>query len=55
MITKDKFLKYYNVQMSGKYNMIMDSGEVMKETHLTKKEYMEIIKNYTIYKTKYIK
>jgi len=55
MITKDKFLKYYKVQMSGKYNMIMDAAQVQKETQLTKDEYMEIIKNYSIYKSKYIK
>lgn len=55
MITKDKFLKYYNVQKSGKYNMIMDAAQVMQETHLTKTEYMEIIKNYSVYKTKFVK
>ena len=55
MITKEKFLKYYKVQMGGAYNMIMDADKVRQETGLTKEEYIDIIKNYSIYKTKYIK
>jgi hypothetical protein len=53
-MTKKKFLKYYNCQMEGKYNMIMQMSEVLVETGLNYHDYIDIIKNYNKYYNKYI-
>lgn len=53
-MTKKKFLKYYNCQMEGKYNMIMQMSEVLVETSLNYHDYIDIIKNYNKYYNKYI-
>lgn len=55
MITKEKFLSYYRVQMSGKYNMIMEAKYAMADAGLTKDEYFEIISNYNKYYKEYVK
>ena len=55
MITKQKFLAYYRVQMSGQYNMIMDATPAMKDAGLTREEYFNIIKNYRKYYNEYVK
>ena len=55
MITKEKFLAYYRVQMGGRYNMIMEATSAMTEAGLTKEEYFDIIKNYGKYYNKYVK
>jgi len=55
MITKEKFLSYYRVQMGGRYNMIMDATSAMKDAGLTKEEYFNIIKNYGKYYNEYVK
>ena len=55
MITKEKFLAYYRVQMDGKYNMIMEATLAMKDAGLTKEEYFNIIKNYKKYYNEYVK
>jgi len=49
MITKAKFFSYYRVQMSGRYNMIMEAKAAMNDAHLTEDEYFEIINNYSKY------
>ena len=54
MITKEKFLRYYKVQMGGRYNMICEAFKAMKSARLTKEEYFEIIKNYNEYYKKFI-
>ena len=54
MITKNDFLRYYKVQMSGRYNMIMEAGKAMKVARLTKKQYFDIIKNYGTYYKEFI-
>lgn len=54
MITKEKFLAYYKVQMGGRYNMIMEATSAMTEAGLTKEEYFEIIKNYDKYYNAYV-
>lgn len=54
MITKDEFMSYYNVQMSGRYNMIMEASMVMAETGLSKEKYFEIINNYSKYRKEFI-
>ena len=54
MITKEKFLRYYKVQMGGRYNMICEASKAMKSARLTKEEYFEIIKNYMTYYKQYI-
>ena len=54
MITKEDFLKYYEVQGIGDYNMITDAAEVMQITGLSKEQYIDIITNYTKYYNKYI-
>ena len=55
MITKEKFLAYYRVQMGGRYNMIMEATLAMTEAGLTKEEYFDIIKNYGKYYNEYVK
>lgn len=55
MITKEKFLAYYKVQMSGRYNMIMEAKYAMADAGLTKDEYFDIINNYSKYLTEYVK
>lgn len=52
-ITKEQFMKYYDVQMGGAYNML--DPRAMKLTGLDKETYLEIIKNYNIYYTKFLK
>ena len=54
MITKEKFLAYYRVQMSGQYNMIIEATSAMKNAGLTRDEYFDIIKNYEDYYCKYL-
>ena len=54
MITKEKFLAYYRVQMGGKYNMIMEATPAMKDAGLTIEEYFNIIKNYNKYYNAYV-
>lgn len=55
IITKEKFLAYYQVQKSGKYNMIMEATPAMKDAGLTREEYFNIIKNYGKYYNEYVK
>ena len=55
MITKEKFLAYYRVQMGGQYNMIMEATPAMKDAGLTREEYFNIIKNYGKYYNEYVK
>jgi hypothetical protein len=54
MITKQKFLAYYRVQMGGRYNMIMEATPAMKDAGLTREEYFNIIKNYNKYYNAYV-
>lgn len=53
MITKNDFMAYYAVQQSGLYNML--SYGAQKMSGLNDKKYIEIIKNYSLYKEKYLK
>ena len=46
-ITKEDFLKYKEVQMSGRYNMFMDARNVMDETGLSKDQYFKILQEYS--------
>lgn len=43
-ITKEKFKSYYRVQMTGRYNMIMQATLAMLAAGLTREEYFECIK-----------
>ena len=54
MVTKEDFLKYYKVQMSGKYNMITQMSEVLVEAGINYHTYIEIISNYKKYYDKYV-
>ena len=54
MITKQKFLAYYRVQMGSQYNMIMEATSAMKDAGLTREEYFNIIKNYGKYYNEYV-
>ena len=54
MVTKSDFLKYYKVQMSGKYNMIMQMSEVLVEAGINYHTYIKIISNYKKYYDKYV-
>ena len=53
-ITKEKFESYYRVQMSGRYNMIMQDTLAMLAAGLTRGEYVECIKNYEKYYSEFI-
>jgi len=46
-ITRKDFLKYKEVQMSGRYNMFMDARDVMDETGLSKDQYFKILQEYS--------
>ena len=46
-ITREDFLKYKEVQMSGRYNMFMDARDVMNETGLNKDQYFKILQEYS--------
>ena len=54
-ITKEDFQKYYDVQMSGEFNMITDYRKVINASGLSKEKYYEIIKNYNKYYDEYIR
>ena len=45
-ITKDKFKRYVKVEMSGKYNMMMNRDKAMAEANLTSREYETIQRDY---------
>ena len=47
MITEDKFRKYVEVQIEGKYNML--TNDAMLATGLSKNDYIEIIQNFVKY------
>lgn len=53
MVTKTDFLSYYEAQMSGEFNMVMDAHQVMDEYGIDKNTYWEIIRNYNKYYNKY--
>lgn len=52
-ITKEMFEAYVSVQMSGKYNMLMNAHEAADEAGLSIADYMAIIKNYSELKKKF--
>lgn len=55
MVTKQDFMSYYEAQMSGEFNMVMDAHKVMSEYGIDKDVYWEIIRNYDEYYNEYIK
>ena len=55
MVTKEDFLSYYEAQMSGEFNMVMDANKVMSLYDIKKDTYWEIIRNYGKYYTEFIK
>ena len=52
-ITREDFMKYYDVQMGGVYNMWDECA--LKLTGLSKEKYLNIIKNYSEYYNKFFK
>lgn len=54
MVTKEQFLAYEAIRDSGQYNMIMDGNIVMQLISVTKEQYIDILKNYSIYYNMYI-
>ena len=54
MVTKLDFLSYYEAQMSGEFNMVMDAHRVMAEYGIENDTYWEIIRNYKKYYNKYV-
>ena len=54
MVTKLDFQSYYEAQMSGEFNMVMDAHQVMSEFGIEKNIYWEIIRNYKKYYNEYI-
>ena len=49
------FERYEKVRDSGKFNMIMDSANACVAAHLTKDQYLFVIKNYSALKDSYSK
>lgn len=47
MVTKEQFMKYYDVQMGDVYNMLDPCAREL--TGLDKETYFDIIKNYNNY------
>lgn len=54
-VTEETFHRYYDAQMSGEYNMIMDASKVMEKYHISQDDYLKIIANYKVYLAKYNK
>ena len=54
MVTKTDFLSYYEAQMSGEFNMVMDAHQVMHEFGIESDIYWEIIRNYNKYYNEFI-
>jgi len=52
-ITREDFMKYYDVQMGGAYNMLDERA--LNLTGLSKEKYLNIIENYNEYYTKFFK
>jgi len=52
-ITREDFMKYYDVQMGGAYNMWDERA--LNLTGLSKEKYLNIIENYNEYYTKFFK
>ena len=51
-VTEETFHRYYDAQMSGEYNMIMDASKVMEKYHISQDDYLKIITNYKVYLAK---
>lgn len=45
-ITRKQFLQYERVRQSGKWNMVTDATQALRETGLTLEQYVCIIRNY---------
>jgi hypothetical protein len=58
-MNEEKFLAFYAVQQSVAYNMYDPRARIlaneMNDLQITKSEWVEIMKNYTTLKSKYIK
>ena len=52
-ISESEFNSYRSIQLSGKYNMIMDSEAVMMVAGLSKVKYWEIIEHYDTLRVKF--
>ena len=52
MVTKEQFMRYYKVQMGGRYNMF--DRRAIALTGLDDKTYWDIIKNYDELFKKYV-
>lgn len=52
-VTEETFHRYYDAQMSGEYNMIMDASKVMEKYHISQDDYLKIITNYKFYLDKF--
>ena len=51
---KQEFLKYEKARKSCKYNMVMDMNQVIAEYEIGYKNYIYIIKNYSMLASKYL-
>ena len=52
-MNKEKFMRYFDVQMGGAYNMLDPRAREL--TGLSKKDYLDIIKNYNKYYSMFFK
>lgn len=53
MVTKEQFMRYYRVQMGGRYNML--DSRAIQLSGLDKTTYMDIIMHYDEYYNRYVK
>jgi len=51
--SKDKFIKYKEIQKSGRKNMLASANEIIPMIGCTKEEYMDIVYNYNTYNRVY--
>lgn len=55
VISKDEFLKFEEIRSCGKYDMVMDSGEIIIKMKITPKQYFYIIEHYNELANKFLK
>lgn len=53
MTEYEMYKRYEQVRLGGKYNMITEAVDAMKEAGLTQDEYLTVIHNYSEFRDKY--
>lgn len=53
MTEYEMYKRYEQVRLGGKYNMITEAVDAMKEAGLTQDQYLTVIHNYSEFRDKY--